>query len=64
MIKPVTERPDGYRRKITHNVMFCDGCGRRIIWAPYHRKGHFCEKCLKELRQQEKDAISQNGCCK
>ena len=56
MIKQITERTPGYWRKHTYNQMFCDKCGRKIEWCTYHPKGHFCEKCLKEVKQDKSDA--------
>lgn len=52
MIKQITERTPGYWRKRTYNQMFCDKCGCKIEWCVPHPKGQFCDKCLKEVKQQ------------
>lgn len=54
MIKRIKERPLGYNRAITHDVMFCDACGRRIMWCVPTPKGHFCEKCRKQDANRNK----------
>ncbi|MCX4286696.1 MAG: hypothetical protein OSJ68_05340 [Clostridia bacterium] len=54
MIQRVTERPRGYLRTITHSVMICDGCGRRITYSSSSSfDKHFCEKCFKKQKGQE-----------
>ena len=58
MIKRITERTRGYLRKRTYNQMFCDKCGRKIEWCLPHPKGHYCEKCLNEVKQAILDANS------
>ncbi len=59
MIKQVTERPRGYKRQITHSVMFCDGCGKRLQWCvSIGYNIHLCEKCLKVYKQKQSDADS------
>ena len=52
MIKPVTAKNVWDRRPRVVNQMFCDKCGRKIEWCLPHPKGQFCEKCLKEVKQQ------------
>ena len=50
MYKKITEKPKGYMRPITHSVLFCDRCMRRINWCVAHPKGDFCEDCLKIIK--------------
>lgn len=50
MYKIITETPKGYKRPITHAVLFCDRCMTRINWCADHPKGHFCEKCLEVIK--------------
>lgn len=61
MIKCIKEQPLGYRRPIVHNVMYCDGCGRRIGWCVPHYYGkHYCEKCYKAHPESKKNVSSIN----
>lgn len=55
MYKIITETPKGYKRQITHAVLFCDRCMRRINWCISHPKGDFCEDCLKKLQSIVKE---------
>lgn len=61
MVQRIKEQPKGYLRPITHDVIFCDGCGRRINWCVPHPKGQFCDKCFQLVKQNKLDANCQNG---
>lgn len=52
MIKRIKEKPLGYLRPITHDVMFCDGegCGQRIRFSSASDGRHLCEECYQKSK--------------